>query len=104
MHLDTKTTATPSLKESGLSGDIEKEHDSDSQISKGATENMEPSAEKSKADQVVVPPATDTKPSGLVEDDWEYITGYKLAIVVGTVTLAAFTMLLDTSIIVTVGH
>lgn len=37
-------------------------------------------------------------------DDWEYVTGYKLWIILSAVTLACFTMLLDTSIIVTVSH
>ncbi len=35
-------------------------------------------------------------------DDWEYVTGYKLWMILSAVTLACFTMLLDTSIVVTV--
>jgi len=33
--------------------------------------------------------------------EYEYITGYKLFLVIGIVTLVAFIMLLDTSIVVT---
>lgn len=35
-------------------------------------------------------------------DDWEYVTGVKLFLAIGTVTLACFIMLLDTSIVATV--
>jgi hypothetical protein len=35
------------------------------------------------------------------EEEWEYITGVKLFLVIGTVTLACFIMLLDTSIVAT---
>lgn len=42
--------------------------------------------------------ALETTPT---DEEWEYITGYKLSAVLGIVTLACFTMLLDTSIIVT---
>jgi hypothetical protein len=38
------------------------------------------------------------------DDDYEYITGIKLLIVVSAVTLVAFLMLLDTSIIATVSR
>jgi len=36
------------------------------------------------------------------EDGWEYVTGMKLYLVIGMVTLACFIMLLDTSIVATV--
>ena len=39
-----------------------------------------------------------------VEDDYEYITGLKLATVIGCVSLVAFLILLDQSIISTVRH
>ena len=35
-------------------------------------------------------------------DEWEYITGYKLLVVIAACTMAGFLMLLDTSIIATV--
>jgi len=38
------------------------------------------------------------------EDEWEYITGVKLYLVIGMVTLACFIMLLDTSIVATVSQ
>lgn len=38
------------------------------------------------------------------EDGWEYITGVKLFLVIGLVTLACFIMLLDTSIVSTVSQ
>ena len=38
------------------------------------------------------------------EDGWEYITGVKLFLVIGMVTLACFIMLLDTSIVSTVSE
>jgi len=37
------------------------------------------------------------------QQEWEYITGPKLYLVIGTVTLVCFIMLLDTSIVATVG-
>ena len=43
------------------------------------------------------------KIEGPQEEEWEYVTGYKLFAVIGVVTLACFIMLLDTSIIATVG-
>ena len=45
----------------------------------------------------ITPPPTKTE-----EGDWEYVTGFKLHVVIVTVTLACFTMLLDTSIVSTV--
>lgn len=36
------------------------------------------------------------------EKDWEYITGYKLIVVIAATTMAGFIMFLDTSIIATV--
>jgi hypothetical protein len=44
--------------------------------------------------------ATITEPT--TSEEWEYITGWKLVAVLGVVSLACFTMLLDTSIVVTV--
>ncbi len=43
-------------------------------------------------------------PSGTLNqvDDWEYVTGFKFLMVMIVIVLACFTMLLDTSIIVTV--
>lgn len=38
------------------------------------------------------------------EDGWHYVTGMKLYLVIGMVTLACFIMLLDTSIVATVGQ
>jgi hypothetical protein len=38
------------------------------------------------------------------QQEWEYITGPKLFLVIGTVTLACFIMLLDTSIVATVSR
>lgn len=46
-----------------------------------------------------------TVPAPLNKDEseeWEYVTGFKLHVVVGAVTLAAFVLLLDTAIIATV--
>ena len=42
--------------------------------------------------------------NGLVEKTPEYITGLKLALVLGCVTFVAFLILLDQSIIATVGN
>jgi hypothetical protein len=38
------------------------------------------------------------------EEEWEYVTGIKLAVVIIAVTAACFIMLLDTSIVVTVSN
>jgi hypothetical protein len=49
----------------------------------------------------------DESPKGVVVEktpEWEYVTGLKLALVITAVTLAAFLMLLDNSIIATVGR
>ena len=49
--------------------------------------------------------AVETPPDSTVtekEKEWEYITGFKALIVLAAVTLAAFLMLLDNSIIATV--
>jgi hypothetical protein len=52
--------------------------------------------------------SSDTKTSQVAtvaeQQEWEYITGPKLFLVIGTVTLACFIMLLDTSIVATVGR
>jgi hypothetical protein len=48
-------------------------------------------------DVSATPKATNPK-----DVEYEYITGYKLFLVIGIVTLVAFIMLLDTSIVVTV--
>lgn len=37
-------------------------------------------------------------------DDWEYITGFKLFIVLAALTVTCFLMMLDTSVIVTVSE
>jgi hypothetical protein len=37
-------------------------------------------------------------------DDWEYITGWKLLVVIVTICMAAFIIWLDTSIVATVSH
>ena len=62
-------------------------------------------ANQSKSDESQ-PPETKsdiTQPGTATDgDDWEYVTGYKLWMILSAVTLACFTMLLDTSIIVTV--
>ncbi|KAH7310218.1 MFS multidrug transporter [Rhexocercosporidium sp. MPI-PUGE-AT-0058] len=49
------------------------------------------------------PTATGPPPTAntLVEEEWEYVTGWRLYVVIGIVALASFLMLLDTSIIVT---
>lgn len=36
------------------------------------------------------------------EEDWEYVTGYKLTVVMAACTMAGFLMFLDTSIVATV--
>jgi hypothetical protein len=36
------------------------------------------------------------------EEGWEYVTGYKLIVVMGACTMAGFLVFLDTSIVVTV--
>jgi len=50
------------------------------------------------------PIAGSVKPDHPVEDDYEYVTGFKLATIIGCVTLVAFLILLDQSIIATVRH
>ena len=43
-------------------------------------------------------------PSQEFEEDYQYITGIKLAIVIACITLVAFLIMLDQSIIATVSH
>jgi len=50
------------------------------------------------------PIAGSVKPDHPVEDDYKYVTGFKLATIIGCVTLVAFLILLDQSIIATVRH
>ena len=38
------------------------------------------------------------------EGEWEYVTGFKLAVVIGAVTIVCFLMMLDTSIVATVSQ
>lgn len=52
----------------------------------------------------VVPLAGSIDSDPPVEDDYEYVTGFKLATVIGCVTLVAFLILLDQSIIATVRY
>ena len=47
-------------------------------------------------------PQDNTVPSKPAEPEHEYITGFKLWIVIASITLCCFLMMLDTSIIVTV--
>lgn len=42
------------------------------------------------------------KPLEAPEEEWEYISGFKLFCVIGMITLTCFLMLLDTSIVATV--
>lgn len=46
----------------------------------------------------------DVKLSNPVEEEYQYVTGFKLITVIGCVTLVAFLIMLDQSIIATVGH
>jgi hypothetical protein len=48
--------------------------------------------------------ANSTSDSIAEEEEWEYVTGLKLAIIIGAITLSAFIMLLDMSIVVTVSR
>lgn len=45
---------------------------------------------------------TINKPEGPKEEEWEYITGFRLMAVTFVITLACFVLLLDTSIVATV--
>ena len=55
-------------------------------------------------DAAVVDPSTPvTKSEEPVVAEFDYVTGFKLFAVIGVVTLACFLLLLDTSIIATVG-
>ena len=47
--------------------------------------------------------AEEVKSDAIVEEDYQYITGIKLITVIGCVTLVAFLLMLDQSIIATVG-
>jgi hypothetical protein len=65
-----------------------------------AVQGIEPSSEVSPDPEKGA--EGEVKPIHAVEDDYEYITGIKLFLVMAGVTLACFLMLLDTSIITTV--
>lgn len=65
-----------------------------------AVQGIEPSSEISSDPEKGA--EGEVKPIHAVEDDYEYITGIKLFLVMAGMTLACFLMLLDTSIITTV--
>jgi len=50
------------------------------------------------------PIARSVKSSPPVEDDYQYVTGFKLATITASITLVAFLIMLDQSIIATVRH
>lgn len=56
----------------------------------------------SSSSATAVEEASQVAPEAVKDDEREYITGYKLGMVVVGVTLVCFLVLLDTSIIVTV--
>lgn len=58
--------------------------------------------DSSSASTAVEEEARQVAPEAVKDDEREYITGYKLGMVVVGVTLVCFLVLLDTSIIVTV--
>ncbi|KAE9372630.1 putative MFS multidrug transporter [Stipitochalara longipes BDJ] len=59
--------------------------------------SQEPSAEPDHEKDVSVEDSTRTP----FDEEWEYVTGYKLIVVIGASTMAGFLMLLDTSIVAT---
>jgi len=74
---------------------------SHTEIHDSRTPKAEPAAPEPDGE---APIAGSVKPDHPVEDDYEYVTGFKLATIIGCVTLVAFLILLDQSIIATVRH
>jgi len=71
------------------------------------TENHSPHPPKAEAAPepvIEVPLAGSVKSNHPVEDDYEYVTGFKLATIIACITLVAFLLMLDQSIIATVRH
>lgn len=67
-------------------------------------ENKLPSNPAIETDGVTVAQLAEVvKSDVVVEEDYQYITGIKLITVIGCVTLVAFLLMLDQSIIATVG-
>lgn len=67
-------------------------------------ENMLPSNPAIESDAAgVAQLAEEVKSDAVVEEDYQYITGIKLITVIGCVILVAFLLMLDQSIIATVG-
>ena len=75
-------------------------------------ERTSPEHPSRRTSQDVLPPDTtkeaqipgSVNPTQEVEEDYQYITGIKLATVIACITLVAFLIMLDQSIIATVGY
>jgi hypothetical protein len=90
---------------SDLSADMEKSPNTgdrpsqDNTISDGTLESDTNEKVNEDADDVA---QEDPTKEIQADEEWEYVTGFKLITILGTVTLACFIMMLDTSIVVTV--
>lgn len=85
--------------------------DSTAMAERNVTDDVLPSAQLFEGEKSGETPATANQPSSSIlrtnkdcEEDYKYITGLKLAVVIVSVTLVAFLMMLDLSIIVTVSQ
>ncbi|KAF4636816.1 hypothetical protein G7Y89_g1264 [Cudoniella acicularis] len=65
-----------------------------------ATKVEDSPARLSSGDELTPPPSEKAPPASQ-EEEWEYITGFRLAAVMITITMTCFLMLLDTSIVAT---
>lgn len=104
MEFTTQASKT-SAKMSRPSQDIEKPESiqtlpNEDEVSVAVEQEPEPPIEKKDSLQHV---AT-SRPSPENDNEPEYVSGLKLILATGIVALASFTMLLDTSIVVTVSH